>query len=138
MKNITRRSFLKRGGGGIAALSTVPSFGSITSTPKKQKRTYAWSTAIEEEAHEENNLKNEVKGLMEKTHMDIEYYPRELASSSHTINPSEIVGYDMPVEKLYEARKRLTEFIKEAAENPDDYRSINLYEWMDLSRSDRC
>jgi len=130
MKKITRRTFLGMTLGAVA-LGAVPS---ITKATKKQERTYAWSTAIEEEAI----LRNEVSDLMKKTKMDIEYYPRALASSSHIINPSKIIGYDMPMEKLKEARIRLTEFVKEVGENPEDYGSINLYEWMDLSRSDRC
>jgi len=133
MKNITRRSFMK-GAGGIAALCTVPSFGAVTSKQKKQERAYAWS----EETQEEAILRNEVSDLMKKTKMNIEYYPRALASASHIINPSQIIGYDMPMEKLKEARIRLTEYVSESEGNPDDYGSINLYEWMDLSRSDRC
>lgn len=103
MEKITRRSFMK-GLAGTVGLGAVPSFGAITSTPKKQERTYAWSTAIEEEVIKENNLRNELSGLMKEYDIKIIYSEKSDMSKACLIDDKQLHKYieklDIPVEHL--------------------------------------
>ena len=121
MKDITRRDCLK----GLAAsvgLGVVPS---ITKATKKQEINYAWGEAIKE-----NNLRNEVSGLMKKNNLRIEYHKgSKFLSAVRSINYRKIKGFDMPIEKLYETKDRLKKWENFGGGFKTSYGFLCLYEY---------
>jgi len=97
MENITRRDFMKDLGV-LAALAASPlkALGEI-------ELNLDWDEAIKE-----NNLRKEVSELMKETNFRIEYHNGEsVISAVRMIDYKKIIGFDMPVEKLYEIKNTI-------------------------------
>lgn len=103
MIKITRRNFIRGIGGlaGIANLIIVPTTLYSNDNSKNIKLEKDWDEAIKE-----NNLREEVSGLMKETNFSVDYR-KSFSSSVRRINYKEIIGFDMHVEGLTEIKNRL-------------------------------
>lgn len=114
MKNITRRSFLKRFGGGIAALCTVPSIAFTGET-------------------KEDKLREEISDLMEEANMSVRYEQDNHHSSVQLIDSKQIIKAEIPIKKLYEVRRRLIEQVSEYNPLREESGVLHVYGNIDVT-----
>ena len=114
MKKITRRGFLKRGGGGIAALLVVPSIAFTKET-------------------KEDKLRKEVSGLMERADMYIRYQQDNPTPSVQLIDPKQIIKAKIPIKKLYETKRRLIEHVNECDPLREESGVLYVYKNIDIA-----